>query len=265
MPVVARVLRNPPLGRWRSRLTMRDVLLAHWPVNVELLRPHVPLALDTFAGQAWVSVVLFDVSGARGYLLPPLPGLNVYAELQVRTYVTVGKKAGIWLISADATQPLVVLAGRWRHGLPYQHARATLGNRGTTFFYHTMRQHDGAARVQVAAHYTPGGPLGAVESGSLSEFLLERYYFYALGRHGELLRTEVNHRPWPVQETSARIAMMNLLPAGLRLPPVPPHLHYCPSLDVRIWPASPVREPSGESPQPQRKRAPGRDAERPTP
>ena len=42
-----------------------DLLLLHWPVSPEILRPTIPddLDLDLFEGQAWASVVGFQLSG----------------------------------------------------------------------------------------------------------------------------------------------------------------------------------------------------------
>ena len=43
------------------RQTWNDVLFAHWPVDVSILRALVPsvLELDTYNGQAWISMLPF--------------------------------------------------------------------------------------------------------------------------------------------------------------------------------------------------------------
>jgi uncharacterized protein len=263
MAVVARLLPSPPPGPSLMRYTLVDVLFVHWPISASLLRPLVPLPLDLYGGQAWVTVAPFDLNGLRLRYAPPLPGLDSFAELDVRTYVTVDRKPGIWLLSADATSPLTVILQRWRRRFPYFHARTTLGRRGETLFYHCIRQGSHGPRTQFAAHYTPRGPVYTAEPGSLADFLLERYYTYSINQRGEVYRSQVNHRPWPLQDVSARIAMANLLPESLQLGNTPPQLHYCEHLDVHAWSPTMVAASTSEvsrgfSPRP-RARRPERD------
>lgn len=69
-----------------------------------MLRPLVPeqLTIDTFEGEAWVGVVPFEMSRTRARLTPPIPGLSYFPELNVRTYVTIEGKPGVWFFSLDA-------------------------------------------------------------------------------------------------------------------------------------------------------------------
>src|ERR1700677_673444 len=107
--------------------TWHDLLFAHWPLPAAVMRPLVPvrLALDTFDGQCWVGVVPFHMSGIRRRGLPFLPGLSRFPELNVRTYVTYARKAGVYFFSLDAANLPAVLAARAFYHLPYFHARQT--------------------------------------------------------------------------------------------------------------------------------------------
>src|SRR5688572_8937724 len=79
-----------PHGPWIMAQTWNDLLFAHWPVPVDMLRPLLPasLELDTYEGQAWLSITPFMLTGARPRWVPPVPGLSAFPELNVRTYVT---------------------------------------------------------------------------------------------------------------------------------------------------------------------------------
>jgi len=102
----------------------RDLLFAHWPIRPEILRPMLPmgLTLDTFAGEALLGVVPFDIA-----LLAPCNaprGLRLsFLELNVRTYVTVDDKPGVWFFSLDAASPTAVRLARATSHLPYYRAR----------------------------------------------------------------------------------------------------------------------------------------------
>src|SRR4051812_43900309 len=83
-----------PERPWLMAQTWSTLLFAHWPVSLEQLEPVVPkqLPIDTFEGRVWVGVTPFLVSGLRPRLVPPVPYLSRFPELNVRTYVTVGGK-----------------------------------------------------------------------------------------------------------------------------------------------------------------------------
>ena len=84
--------------------TWHDLLFAHWPIAPATMRALVPpkLTLDTYDGQCWVGVVPFWMSGVRPRGIPSIPRLSQSPELNVRTYVTVDGKAGVFFFSLDA-------------------------------------------------------------------------------------------------------------------------------------------------------------------
>ena len=74
----------PPRGRWLLAQSWRDLLFAHWPIRPEALRPMLPagMTLDTFAGEAWIGDIPFDIAllaprGAPQELRLSFPELNV--------------------------------------------------------------------------------------------------------------------------------------------------------------------------------------------
>ena len=87
-----------------------DLLLLHWPVEGELVRKSIPddLKVDLFEGQAWMSVVGFQLTGLK---ISPFRWLTWpdFWEINLRTYVRDrhGNK-GIWFYSLDSSDPLAV-------------------------------------------------------------------------------------------------------------------------------------------------------------
>src|SRR5919206_2124106 len=121
-----------PDAPWVMGQTWADLLFCHWPVDADQLALHVPasLPLDTFDGAAWLSVTPFEVQGTRlrGTLPPPV--LSRFPELNVRTYVTLGERPGIWFLSLDAASMLAVATARGLYRLPYLRARMEIGRDG---------------------------------------------------------------------------------------------------------------------------------------
>jgi uncharacterized protein len=139
-------IRTRPPGWAVMYQTWDKRLFLHWPITAELWRPLIPsrLSLDTFEGQAWVSVTPFTMRGIRPVLLPPLPVLSQSHELNVRTYVQVDGVPGVWFFSLDASNMLAVLGARATFGLPYFRARMRLREPDSAIQFASTRAQPGA-------------------------------------------------------------------------------------------------------------------------
>lgn len=244
-----------PRAPWVLAQQWHDLLFAHWPLAPETLRPPVPnvLPLDTYEGQAWVSVVPFRMQGVRPRLLPALPWLSSFPELNVRTYVTLDKKPGVYFFSLDAGNPVAVQLARSFFYLPYFNARFQIAREASsasrpwdTIAYSCQRtDHRSpvpAQQAQFVARYRPTGPVFRSRPGSLEAFLTERYCLYSVNPRGALYRGEIHHQRWPLQPAEAEISRDTLPQAdGLpMLPDMAPLLHYAAHLEVLIWPITKV-------------------------
>jgi len=228
----------PPRAPWVMAQTWHDLLFAHWPVPVELLRPRVPPALpiDTYQGQAWLGIVPFRMSSVHLRLLPALPRLSAFPEINVRTYATLDGKPGVFFLSLDAANPVAVAAARIAAHLPYFNADMHLQPDGDTIHYASHRTHQGAQPADLIVSYQPTEPAAEAEPGSLADWLTARYCLYAADRRGRLFRVEIDHQPWPLQPAEADFAVNTMADAHrIPLPDGPPLLHFSRCLDVRVW------------------------------
>jgi uncharacterized protein YqjF (DUF2071 family) len=220
-----------------------DLLFAHWPVSVQDLRSHVPrqLTIDTFDGSGWLGVVPFRMSGIRPRLLPAVPWLSAFPELNVRTYVTVGGISGVCFFSLDAGNPVAVAFGRGIFKLPYFRARMSLSMQAEAVSYRSQRTHAGAPPAELVARYRPTGPVFSAAAGSLEHWLTERYCLYTVDGRGQVVRTGIHHQPWQLQPAEAAFDRNTMAAGhGLRLPPTAPLLHFSRRQDVIVWPPSSV-------------------------
>jgi uncharacterized protein len=216
--------------------TWNDLLFAHWPVSAGTLKPLVPsaLALDTFGGQCWVAVAPFHMSGIRFRGLPAIPGFSAFPELNVRTYVTLGGKPGVYFFSLDASSLAAVWSARATYRLPYFHARMKVGyNNGWVTYTSNPK---GNSDAVLAARYRAIGAPQLRNSGTLEHWLTERYCLYTVAGN-DVFRAEIHHAQWPLQDAEAEITEnMMASVAGIKLPEVRPRLHFAKKLDVLIWP-----------------------------
>jgi uncharacterized protein YqjF (DUF2071 family) len=227
---------------WVMHQRWTNVLFAHWPVAAEVLRPLLPppLVIDTFEGNAWLGVIPFAMSNVRPRGIPPLPWASAFLELNVRTYVRYGGRAGAWFFSLDASNPLAVRTARTAVHLPYYDARMDMNvDADGSVHYRSNRTHRGAPPATFDARYRPEGGVRVAAPGTLEYFLVERYVLFSAGRHG-LLDVKIAHPPWPLQRAVARLDRNTMAEAaGVTLSGPPRQLHFASRVDVRTWlPAS---------------------------
>jgi uncharacterized protein YqjF (DUF2071 family) len=216
--------------------TWHDVLFAHWPVDPALLRANVPgsFPLDLFEGRAWIGVVPFQMTNVAPRGMPALPWVSAFPELNVRTYVRVGEKAGVYFFSLDAGSAVAVTTARMLLNLPYHVAAMSVEPVGQGVNYRSARRDDAGARFE--ATYEPAGQAFQPLAGTLEHFLTERYCLYHLDHGGSPYRLNIHHAPWSLQPAHASIAVNTMRECnGLTAPDVAPLLHFAKRQDMVAW------------------------------
>jgi uncharacterized protein YqjF (DUF2071 family) len=228
-----------PDASWIMTQTWNDLLFAHWPVDARDLRAHVPtgLPLDLFEGRAYVGVVPFRMTNVAPRGVPAVPFVSAFAELNVRTYVSIGGKPGVYFFSLDADSQLAVTAARTMFGLPYFTATMDVRVDGTEIIYSSQRASRDGPAAEFRARYRPVGPVFNALPGTLDWFLTERYCLYNVDRSFHVQRLEIHHPLWPLQRAEAEVATNTMASAaGIRLPSMAPLLHFAKRQDMVAWP-----------------------------
>lgn len=232
-----------PTQPWVMAQVWHDLLFAHWPIPAVEMTGLLPsgLALDTWEGEAWVGVVPFRMSGVRPRIFPAMPGLSAFPELNVRTYVRVDDKPGVWFFSLDAANPIAVAVARALFHLPYFRAEMGCEAEGETIRYTSKRTHSSAPPAELRGSYAPNGPVYHSAPGSLEAWLIERYCLYSVDGRGRIYRGEIHHAPWPLQQAEAAFERNSMAQAaGIVLPDIPPILHFARRLDIVAWTIQPI-------------------------
>ena len=224
------------------------LLFLHWEVPPESLARLLPpgLDLDTFEGRAFVGLVPFTMTGVRPVLLPAVPGLSDFHEVNVRTYVHHrGRDPGVWFFSLDAANAVAVKLARWTYRLPYHLARMRMDPPDgaadpRVIAYESERLRPAPLPARCRLRYEPTGNPAPAEPGTLEHFLAERYILYAHAR-GRLFTGRVHHAPYPLQPARVLDLDETLIAAnGIARPDSPPLAHYAREVRVRIYPLIPV-------------------------
>ena len=226
-----------PDSPWLMTQSWHNLLFAHWPVDAALLRSRIPagFALDVYESQAWIGVVPFQMTNVAPRFVPALPWVSEFAELNVRTYVTVDGKPGVYFFSLDAASALAVGAARSLLHLPYFTAEIQVHCEASRVDYSSRRTGENAP-AELVARYQPVGPRFHAEPGSLDYFLTERYCLYNVDARFRAYRLEIHHLPWTLQRAEATFTVNTMTEAaGIRLPAIAPVLHFSPRQDTLAW------------------------------
>ena len=227
-----------PSSPWVMTQTWHDLLFAHWPVDAATLREKIPAGfeLDLFEGQAWVAVVPFHMSNVAPRGVPALPWVSAFPELNVRTYVRVAGTPGVYFFSLDAASALAVATARAMFHLPYYQASIEIEAQDGGVHYRSRRTDADRSQAELTASYRPIGPVFHPVEGTLEYFLTERYCLFTVDAGFHTLRLDIHHPPWPLQGGDAEIKVNTMADAcGIRLPAVPPLLHFARRQDMVAW------------------------------
>src|SRR5688572_14256597 len=158
-----------PDGPWIMTQSWHDLLFAHWPVDARLVQERLPpgLPLDLFEGQAWLGVIPFHMTNVAPRGIPSIPFVSAFPELNVRTYVRLGGKPGIYFFSLDAGSPIAVTAARTLFHLPYFSATMEVETVDGEVRYSSKRNTRMAGVADFAASYRPVGPVRLPMQGTL--------------------------------------------------------------------------------------------------
>lgn len=222
---------------WVMSQRWNDLLFLHYALAPETIRPLLPevLQLDTYNGQAWVSITPFLLDHLRPHGGIRVPVISRFPELNVRTYVSYQGKPGVFFFSLDAGNLSAVWGARVFYRLPYWKAAMKITGVGSDEIgYSSEREHGPRPAVFRGAYGPVSEPAEAVP-GSAQHFLSERYCLYAFNRK-RLYRAEIHHLPWLLQEARCEIQENSMSqPAGIELPSQPHLVNFSRELKVLVW------------------------------
>ncbi|PLT30818.1 YqjF family protein [Peribacillus deserti] len=227
-----------PSSPWLIKQDWNDLLFLHWPVAVETIRDKIPerLELDLFEGAAWITITPFKVTGMRFHGLPPIPLLNAYLELNVRTYVRFNGIPGIYFFSLDADHLPSVIGAKTFFGLPYKLAKMSYKKENGVITFTNRRTPAGQAEEVFHASYKPEGDLFSAIPGTLDHWLMERYCLFTY-RGSQFYRGDIHHDKWEMNLARTDIeanSMASILPESCYSQT--PIVHYSPFRRVFFFP-----------------------------
>ena len=206
---------------WNNAVFIHARVERAWLVN------NVPagLALDTFGGDAWVSIVPFRMQKIRPRFLPHFNAISDFYEINIRTYVVVDNKPGVFFLSIEAGKRLSGYIAKTISGLPYRYQSFIFDDHHLAapwlyFDYNILEKKD--------------------KKNAFDLWVTERYCLYYNNGSG-IYRYNIHHLPWPLQSISVN-NFQTSHPVFKTMENVfkPEICHYSPGVKVIAWTAERV-------------------------
>lgn len=198
-----------PKVPWVLFQSWRHNVFQHWVIDPHKIRPLLPkgLTLDTYEGNAWLSVVLLEVTKAHPRWLPPLPMIFNCLQINIRTYVLDERgKPGVYFLRIGTDNSWAKWGMKLFYQLPTERARISLKQDLGGWSYHIMNEVHKTDEWQLHAKYQPCHHIFQAEMETLEYWLTERYCMY----NANSMVAEIHHQPWRLQQTEYHIHTQQL-------------------------------------------------------
>jgi uncharacterized protein YqjF (DUF2071 family) len=192
----------------------RDVLAMHFRVRQRTLDV-APFEADLFCEAAYISVFAFRMchtrptgTGALGERVVataiPEPSLNI------RTYVRYKTRPGILFLAEWMPNELGVALARSASGLPYCNGQIELHHDSPSGIHGRVVDAESGRAFSYEASVASSPAPRRAETGSLEEFLMERYQTFT-HQNGLIREIRVEHPPWQFQRAQSKLLETDLL------------------------------------------------------
>ena len=228
-----------PVKRAVMVQTWENLVYLHWAYEPEQVQSLLPegLLVDTFAGNAYVGLIPFQMRGIGVPHLPAVPYLGTFPEVNVRTYVIRNGIPGVWFFSLDINRMLPTFVARTTYSLPYCFGKVSHGVQkvGNASVVETLVQrrwpHGEEASTQLRVEV--GNKIDV--PSDFEHFLSARWGLYSQTLRKKIRYAPVSHEPWPLHRATALHIDDSLVQAaGLPAPTDEVHALFSPGVSVRV-------------------------------
>lgn len=217
-----------PAYGWQYYQEWNNALFLHWKIPYEELRKCVPerLELDTFEGTAYISLVAFQMQKIRLKHLPAMKFISDFEEINLRTYVENGGKAGVYFLNIEAEKYLSVFVARKLSGLPYE--KSNILRKGNLF-----TSYNKIKKFHLEAEFDIKDKLN--DKTELDRWLTERYCLY-LDEKDKIFRFDIHHKEWEIRNVDVKkLSLSYQLKNNYQINSHPDLVHYSEGVQVLAW------------------------------
>lgn len=216
-----------PRGSWKYYQEWNDGIFLHWQVDYNELRKLVPqdLELDLFQGKPWVSMVAFTMEKIRPKNLPAFPPISAFHEINIRTYVKLDNKRGVYFLSIEGGKKLSCIMAKGISGLPYRFSNITRTK-------NTYESYNSKLNDKLFLKFSIGDSMP--NKTSIDNWLIERYALFQ-DTEKSINQFDIHHLEWSIREINFEIIEINYSRFKNLINNYPDRVHYSRGVKVLAW------------------------------
>ena len=214
----------------------KNLTFMHWEVDPVKLAKYIPdgLEIDLFEGRAFIGTIPFIMANVRPRMTFPIPGVSTFPEINIRTYVRKGSRAGVLFLTLEAQSLITCSYATRAYGLPYRYSIANVQSQDGKYQWDACRK-DGSH--EIIGECTWDEQNEVAKKGTLEEFLFERYCLYTTHR-GNLCIAYTHHEPWKFGTGEVKLECNTLtdeFDLGISNVLMPDLVHVSEGVYVKTW------------------------------
>ena len=181
-----------PTESWAFYQEWNNAVFLHWEVELAILKQFVPkeLEIDLFNGKPWVSLVAFTMEKIRPKNLPACKPISTFHEINIRTYVKLKGKTGVYFLSIEAGNYISCKLAKAISELPYRFSKM---KRDKNSFTSINSKFNDKLKIK----YSLGNH--STNKTKLDTWLTERYALFQ-DTKTSMNMFEIHHLEWPITE-----------------------------------------------------------------
>lgn len=216
-----------PDRKWKFYLELHNVIFVHWQVELNELKELVPgqLKIDLYEGKAWISLVALTMKNLRPRYAPALPLISNFNEINLRTYVKLAGKPGIYILSMEAGKKLSSKIASLASGLPYRYSKIS---RGKTALRSFNPEFNDTLEIKFSIENSIS------HKDPLDKWLTERYALFQVTKD-KINEFNIHHYEWPLRNIEIEKLDIDYRRFKGLVSNTPHKMHYSNKVEVLTW------------------------------
>lgn len=218
---------NYPKRPWKFYQEWNKAIFLHWEADEALIKPLLPdgIELDCINGKTWVSLVAFNMNNIGIRILPKIPHISDFQEINIRVYVICNKKPSVYFLSMEGSKKSSCKVLKSLSKFPYRYSKM----KRTEFNYESINaEFNDTFNIKYRLENTP------VKKDETDLWLTERYAVFQDYKK-YIIEYDVHHIEWPMQKIHVENLEINYPRFNYIINNKPDKVHYSKGVQVLTW------------------------------
>lgn len=216
-----------PKRSWKFYQEWNKAIFLHWEVEPADVQTFLPdsVTLDTINGKAWVSLVAFNMNHIGVRMLPKMPHISDFYEINIRTYIKCKNKSSVYFLSMEGSKRSSCKILKAISKFPYEYSKM----KRTDYSYESKNSNQNNSFDLIYRTKKESS-----KKDHIDRWLTERYAVFQEHKN-KLIEYDVHHLEWPLKEISTNSLKIDYPKFNHLINKPPDRMHYSEGVKVLTW------------------------------